>query len=62
MGCVSKLCDSSNWSEVEGVLHAISYCLKKFKNIVAFSPLVEVRTVVGGVSTVLKSQYLGARY
>ena len=59
---MSKLCDNSTWTDVEGVLHAISYCLKKFKNIVAFSPSIEVRTTVGGVSTVLKSPHLGARY
>ena len=55
MGCVSKLCDGSKQTEVEGILQAISYCLKKFKDIVAFSPHVEIRTTIGGVGTVLKS-------
>lgn len=54
IGCVSKLCNGAGSGRVEGILHAISYCLKKFRNIICFSPSIEIRTTVGGIASVLK--------
>ena len=46
---------------MEGILKAIQYCLRKFRDILQFSAGVEIRTVEGGLQTLTKLNTLGTR-